>query len=356
MDPKKSAPSEPDSAKIFVDAEEEKWFATIPKWLETDKKAADRKDYNAYMTYQLRSRYYEIESDFRAIYCDLDPIQASKSERIERVVKLLQISRNALEREEVDLLSVANLLDLSERSLIWLFPEDLIRKRALIQAQHLKSAYPDYAQALSNQVNEPAVNSLDALKAVYDEVIGEINRHKIQSQINFGLQIERLELLRKWGLVWLLVSIIVLPFLINFKGLSIDNTLGSDSMLYSIRSISPYLLGIVLTLVFSIIGALGGFMSGLLQVRNTMVDLLEFKESLLKFQLKPIVGALTAVIISVLLSWQILPGISIESIGSFILISFLTGFSERYFLKLLQIDQETDAAIVSPDNKGDAQG
>ncbi|OJJ16815.1 hypothetical protein BKI52_33465 [marine bacterium AO1-C] len=42
----------------------------------------------------------------------------------------------------------------------------------------------------------------------------------------------------------------------------------------------------------------------------------------------------------IFLSWQVLPGITVQSFGSYLLIAFLSGFSERYFLNLLQIDPQ----------------
>jgi hypothetical protein len=87
-------------------------------------------------------------------------------------------------------------------------------------------------------------------------------------------------------------------------------------------------------------GALGGFISGLLQVRNSRVSLKEFQESMLLFQLKPIVGALVSLVLYVLLSWGILPGVTIANTGSYILLAFLAGFSERYFLRLLELQPE----------------
>lgn len=326
-----------------------------PKWLVKDSSATDHKEYDSYLIYNLRTRYYEIECDFKLAYYSLLPPSETDSEIVKRIVKLLGISRQALEGKEVDLLTVANLLDLAERSMIWLFPLPIVKKRVSIRAKHLESTYPEYAKILSDEIdkinNDPSEDGFATLKASYDEVVGEINKHYIEDQISFGLQIERLELLRAWGLLSLFVAAFALPLLINFNGLNVADALGADSILTSVSQMSPYLLGLALTIVFSIMGALGGFMSGLLQIRNTKVNLIEFRESLLKFQLKPIVGGLTAVLITVLLSWQILPGINIESMGSFILLSFLTGFSERYFLKLLQVDEEPESFSIKNESK-----
>mgnify|MGYP001076923257 FL=1 len=57
-------------------------------------------------------------------------------------------------------------------------------------------------------------------------------------------------------------------------------------------------------------------------------------------------GGVTATIIFIFLSWQVLPGITVQSFGSFLLIAFLSGFSERYFLNLLKIDEKKGEATT----------
>lgn len=89
-----------------------------------------------------------------------------------------------------------------------------------------------------------------------------------------------------------------------------------------------------------ILGAVGGFLSGLLQARSTRVTLSEYLESMLRLQLRPLVGALVALILYTILSWQVLPGITIVNPGSYFLIAFLSRFSERYFLRLLKTETE----------------
>ena len=49
---------------------------------------------------------------------------------------------------------------------------------------------------------------------------------------------------------------------------------------------------------------------------------------------------MVALVLYSLLSWQVLPGITIEGAGSYFLIAFLAGFSERYFLRILDINVE----------------
>ena len=53
--------------------------------------------------------------------------------------------------------------------------------------------------------------------------------------------------------------------------------------------------------------------------------------------------AITALILLVMLSWNILSGILNSNPGSYVLAAFISGFSERYFLNLLKIEPENEA-------------
>jgi hypothetical protein len=105
------------------------------------------------------------------------------------------------------------------------------------------------------------------------------------------------------------------------------------------REISNLWLGAATVTLF---GALGGFLSGLLQARNARVSLAEYQENMLRLQLKIWVGAIVSLLLYILLAWKIVPGISIEVQGTFLLLAFISGFSERYFLKLLDLKGEEE--------------
>ncbi len=68
---------------------------------------------------------------------------------------------------------------------------------------------------------------------------------------------------------------------------------------------------------------------------------------MLKLQLRPLIGALVALILYTFLSWQVLPGITIVNAGSYFVLAFLSGFSERYFLRVLK----TESQESSEENK-----
>jgi len=292
------------------------------------------------LKYFLRTRYVELEGDFRTAFNNFYTAEHFDKVTAARIVKFLVIAKRALEGEDVNLLSVANLLDLIDRYLIWIFPPHIACQRVSTLAINLKTNYPKYSKLLQESLDEKRGNGIGVIRAVYDEVIGQMSKITINNHISFGLQIERLYLLRLWGIITLAVTITFFPLLTNFSELGIKNIDFLNLWSYSTTNKFSLVSHWILFLGVIMLGVLGGFISGILQTRSTKVDLIEFRESQLKFQIKPIVGGLTAVITTVLLSWQILPGIKIESIGSFFLIAFLSGFSERYFLKLLNIEKE----------------
>ena len=99
--------------------------------------------------------------------------------------------------------------------------------------------------------------------------------------------------------------------------------------------------GWALALGFSIIGAIGGFLSGLLQVRTSETNLELYEEAVLLFQIRPIFGALAALVVYVLIAWKAFEGMIQLTSGNIVLAAFLSGFSERYFLQLMQYEPQS---------------
>ena len=54
----------------------------------------------------------------------------------------------------------------------------------------------------------------------------------------------------------------------------------------------------------------------------------------------PAIGGMAALILFIFLSWNVLPGVVFTNIGSVLFAAFLAGFSERYFLRVLNVDEE----------------
>lgn len=323
---------------------EPKWFATMA--------AGSKLRYEDYFAHQLRMRYVELESEFRAIFGNflMGSLEGTTVDVVtsERVVCLLHIARRALESKEPDLLAASNTLNLIERFMVWLTPSYMLVAE-MPALRLLAESLPERERNLfSEQLNQfhgkidslsPEPRALLGLRPLYDEVISLYNQHTLKEQIGSGLQIRRLRTLRVWGLLVLPVNLVAMPLLIPLTEAFIDTW--SQGFLGETSSASRIWL---LSLGIAMMGALGGFLSGLLQVRSSRVTLTEYQDSMLKLQLRPLVGAIVSLLLFSFLSWDLLPGFKIENPGSYFFVAFLSGFSERYFLRLMEIDQsEIDA-------------
>lgn len=309
----------------------EKWQA--PKWL-NEKISKTIHNYEIYFALQLRTRYMELESEFQFVKVNVDT-----GERAKRIVEFLKESRSKLEEDKPnmsDLITVSGALDMAERYLIWLYDDHIVKHKIESVIPRLESIQPEgwnrYVDELKKLINEHEKHK-GHLRAELDEAIGACNKKVIEEQINSGLQIERLKTFRLLGILILAAFLIVSPLITSPAGLE-----GWPSKLITGEHI--LIAAWINALGIAIMGAVGGFISGLLQVRSSRITLQEFQENKLKLQLKPLAGAVVALVLFVLLSWSILPGIKIENAGSYFFIAFFSGFSERYFLQLLELKAE----------------
>ena len=304
------------------------------------KRAPELRSYESYLSHHLRSRYFELESDFRTILSnDSDQRQWIDVYSGDRIFTFLRLAKHELEKEQPNLLEVSHLLDLVERYMPWIMPPQVLvgrRYGILSQLRSCASEEVDLAEKINATMETTAkdywnrTTSIGDIRGFLDQAIGVINQYNLKEQISAGLQIERLKSLRLWGILILFVLLLVSPLVTDITLVS------SELWLNGYRIIDAWTVAVGIT----VIGAVGGFLSGLLQVRDSKATLTQYQESVLKFHLKPIVGALLALMLFILLSWQILPGISIENLGSYVMFAFLAGFSERYFLRLLKLEPD----------------
>lgn len=306
-----------------------------PTWFNQDEnsKSPSTRSYLKYLLFELRSRYLDLEGDFRTFYWE-DPERASKTTAFPRVQNLLKVAKEGLEKEQpANLLEIAAVLDLVERYMVWVYPSNYFLVRASLMYEKLNKEGDVHAPQLKACLDE---GNLSKIASAMDEIIGDRNERILQEKISSGLQIRRLKVLRLFGLMILGIFLLATPFVA--KNIT---ALWKDGFVITIwQNLNQSLLPWLFSLGIILIGAFGGFFSGLLQVRSTKVNLLQFEESLLKFQLKPILGGVLASLAFILLSWDIVPGITLTHAGSFIFIAFMSGFSERYLLNLLEINPE----------------
>ena len=337
-----------DTANLPLDIVSEdlsKWLKestwSQPKWLTNRNNSSKMldKNFEEYVMNSLRWRYMRLEGDFRTVFNNYYNTEYIDKVTARRIIAFLESAREALEMDNCDALDVSNLLDMADQYLVWLYPPHVANAQSAALAAQLKAQNNSWGNYLESEISRSG-QTLGGLRAALDKVKQVQNEENQIIQINSGLQIERLEMLIKWGKIVLIVMIIGLPWIMKS-----DAVIFKDTILQEMIGIKQW-IGI---LIIGIIGGVGAFLSGLLQVRRTRVTQGEFKESVIQFKLRPVVGAIFAMFIAALLSWDVISGIEIKNAGAFIMIAFLCGFSERYFLNLLKIDDEgNSSAAPSP--------
>ena len=90
----------------------------------------------------------------------------------------------------------------------------------------------------------------------------------------------------------------------------------------------------------SVVGAVGGVVSGMFKVRDSRATMLDYRTSMKRLALKPIVGAVAALVVYLFLSAQVISGVEVTSAGTYVVLAFVAGFSERYFLSVLNAQTE----------------
>lgn len=332
-----------------------------PAWSATRLRRTGLHRYDSYVLHQCRVRYLELETDFRTVFGNWsygmlggEPVDVVTGQC---AVGLLHGARRALEQPDPDLLAVSSTLDLVERCIVWATPSYLLAARIPSLRRRLEVEVPaDVHEMLEPllrrlaQATEGAASGvrssvpLHELRSAIDEATSVLNTAVTERQITSGLQLERLTILRDRGLVLLGVLVLLLPMLMPAvpPGTGARLTVPFVLRFVPLAASDAWLSGAAVALF----GAAGGFLSGLLQARATTVSTADYQDSVLRLELRPIVGATIAIVLFVLLSWGIVPGVAITSGGSFLLLAFLSGFSERYFLRLLELkpDEAQDAA------------
>lgn len=294
------------------------------------------RDYEDYILNNLRWRYLRLELDFRSSLNSFYNSPYFDRVIAGRLVSFLDVSRTALELKKGDPLNASSLLDLIDENMVWLYPPHYAKETATSMIADYKAQNNTWGDYLATEMNRPD-QTLGGLRAAIVKIKEKSNQADRNTEVNGGLHIDQLKSLIIASFVVMVTMIIGLPIFLNEKSIII-----SDTFINNISSYKPW----VAILCTSLVGTIAAFLSGLLQIRRTQVKIGEYRESIIQFQLRPIVGAIIASFVCVLLSWNSL-GIKIDNVGVFLLVAFSCGFSERYFLNLLKINDS--------DSNGSAQ-
>ncbi len=312
--------------------DDEKW--PQPTWLKqirsNDNKLLD-KNFDDYLQNTFRWRYQRLEGDFRTLLNNFHKTVYVDNVIASKIITFLETAREVLERDKSDPMVVGNLLDMTDQYMVWLYPPHVALTQANALSMELTAKNHNLGGFLQNEIDRPD-RTLGSLRAALDRAKDTINQENQAVQVNNALQIERLTMLIRWGTIIAIIMLLVVPLLVKT-----DTRIFSDTILSKfLPTFQPW----VSMLVIAVVGCVGAFLSGLMQIKRTKVTIGEFKESVVQFRLRPVIGAIFAMLIAALMSWNLIAGIEITNAGVFILIAFLCGFSERFFLNLLKIDED----------------
>ena len=330
-----------------------------------------RTRYEDYFIAQLRSIYMDLEGDFRTLIPEYsNEIDNGKQKSVDEigiyVVNLLKTTKEILDNEKLTkrrLLIASSLLCEVEECLVWMTPHAIALAHLPSQLSQLskinspdKDIYISMLRDCQNILNkykgkydEISKSETEHYRAHIEEIVNLINCETLKDKINTGLQIERLRTLHYWGIVLLILFILVFPLLCDFDkwppyvSMTTNWANSNNNSTFFGQHFGPWIFATgawFTAFSFCIIGGIGGFLSGLLQVRESKTDLGIYEVSVLLFQLRPVFGAFAALVSFMLLSWNVLDDIIANSPGSYALVAFVSGFSERYFIRLLKLNDE----------------
>jgi len=345
------------------------------------KKPAVKTSYEDYFAIQLRLIYTRLDTSLRyriprfsdltgeGTRASLDTIGGNISELFNHAKGILELEKPTKKQ----LITASSFLNEIDEQLVWLSPLSQVLEQIPVLLSKLAeldlpnkdiyvSKLTKCLEILENAKKEPIGEAeAEHCRASLAECIRVVNTQTLNYNINTGLQIERLRTLLHWGMFLLVLFILIFPmvskvdnwppyvYLTRNWSIAASNLLiaTSNSTIATINNTSPFLhpliyaTGAWLTaLGFCIIGGIAGFLSGLLQVRESKTDLGVYEMSVLLFQLRPVFGAFAALVTFMLLSWGVFKDIIASTPSSYTLVAFVSGFSERYFIKLLKLDNE----------------
>ncbi len=260
----------------------------------------------------------------------------------QRAIGSLDEARAALEKADAQ--AAAGAISQADQALVWLSPDATLEARSQQLIDDLKSrGLTVAARRLDQACSAPSKNDTPEIPgalwsdnhwrkvaAAVAEAIGLLAVSQENEWINNDLQVARLRLLAVYVGVALLLTLAATTIVANpypVHGWPVASLARFPAPVSSLFA----------SLGVAVLGAAGGLFSGLLATQGAGTSLLGYRTSVLRLILKPLVGALMACIIYIALSWQVVPGITVTNGGTFLVLGFVTGFSERYILRVLNV-------------------
>jgi hypothetical protein len=295
-----------------------------------------RRRYSVSTLSVLTRRYVKVRGDLLVSIGDGSQLGEPERRYAKRCSEYLGDAKRELESRHANFFVCTNLLFLADVTLVWLYPKGILELRCEAAKARLAELGPDAAWMMNALFNAQTQSDDRFLRSALEDALNFLQEPEQDIAIADDLQVTRLRMLMLYMVAALALLVGVVPYV------TIDLTL-TDIQGWPVRRLpTPELTQWAAAIAICVIGAVGGILSGLLVTRDASTTLLDYRASVLKLALKPLVGAVAALTLYLFLSWQILTGIQITSGGTFLLVGFLAGFSERYFLRLLQAETPQD--------------
>ena len=305
----------------------------------------------------LNAEYARIAGDLLTILRDNRGLSLHASAGF--VATYLKLARQNMRKGVANYSAVARYLNLADQTNVQLYMENQLRARghsvvfklqlastptATTAADRLLEALAVFTVGTGHQQAAQVTQTVQLEMAAKNASETEARQALVDAlellfQLQYGLHIRDnlllpgLRMIRRFILLALAGLVVVSPVLLRFVP-----KIGWPVLLLSQLPglAQPYLT----VLAIAVLGAVGGTMSGLLSARRGPGVLATLRGDLTKLSMKPLISALVAVTVYLLLSWNSLTGITVTNGGTYLYIAVFAGFSERFFLRLLSADRE----------------
>jgi hypothetical protein len=295
----------------------------------------------------LQARLYHVRQDYTRVRGDLQSLEPDPDMKAywQRASDQLQDARLILDSLRPDARAAAGAISQADQALVWITGEDALQVRAgqlmdQLRTQGLTTSVDRLTQArvAPDATGQEAVDShWRRLAGAVDDAIGELADAQQDVWINTDLQVARLRLLTIYVGGALLLTLAATTIAANPAPVH-------GWPVHQLTALPSAISSLLASAAVAVLGAAGGLFSGLLATQGAATTLLGYRTSVLRLILKPLVGALVACVLYIGLSWQVIPGVTVSNGGTFLVLGFVTGFSERYILRLLNVNDHADDA------------
>lgn len=291
-----------------------------------------RRRYARSRLYLLTCEYIKLRSDFRIATSSNWQDTDWHRKYATACQGYLENAKKGLESRRPRIFFCASMLDLAAGSLVWLYERETVELRSKAVTARLKDLpeTEDIKWLLSHL--DQAGEDVGCKQAALVDTLEYLSRQEQRLLMEDSLQVTRLRRLLLYVGAALALLIVAAPFVTIKLGQGIPGW-------PVIRIGQVWLTQGIYALAVAAFGAVGGIFSGLIKARDSNTTLDEYRTSMLKLALKPLVGAAASLTMYLFLGWQI-TGVRVTNGGTFLLVGFLAGFSERYFLRLLGAPSE----------------